>query len=292
MEKQWIRPDMTPYNNGRDLIKKVFGVIDRVEAGESETSACLAENVDKAWFRRFIRSDISIRQEEEKSKPMVTKKDWESWEDVLMRDICGTEVYFAAGLEQRLTHVLENGFTKNEKKVLLMHYKERISFSSIGDQIGLTRERVRRINNNALHKLRNPQKRNYLLHSNEYMSALHKLQTVQARYDLECIEKLDAMKREFEEKERFECRVINEKLRKYQGKFTEKELVDDIMKLPIEKIGFSTRSYNILRRNIGIKTMEELTRYSRKDLASVRGMGTACLDEVTETVYKLTGIYL
>lgn len=282
-----------PYQNGKELIEKLGRVIERVENGECESSACLAEDVNKSWFRRFIRSDISIKPDSRRKFPALTEDDWMFWEDVLMRDICDEEVYFADGLADRLSRVMENGFTNTEKAVILMKYRDNLSCEVIGTQFGVTRERIRQIGNKAIRKLRHPKNRNYLLYGDDYAKAMQKLKTMQAEYDLAVIRKFDAMKKRYADELRSKLEVIEKdkaELEKSMAELNEKQKI--LMETPIESLELSVRSYNILRIKLRIRSVGQLILTSREQLKAARGMGRKSLNEITEKVYRMTGIAL
>lgn len=92
---------MKVYANGKEMLQRISCVMDRVMAGETETTACLKENVDKSWLRRFLRSDISIKMEDEEDSSIVEIDcdDWMCWQDQFLTDLTGQEYYAPDGFD-------------------------------------------------------------------------------------------------------------------------------------------------------------------------------------------------
>ena len=79
-------------------------------------------------------------------------------------------------------------------------------------------------------------------------------------------------------------------LEKSMAELSEKQKI--LMETPIESLELSVRSYNILRIKLRIRSVGQLILTSREQLKTARGMGRKSLNEITEKVYRMTGIAL
>ena len=176
---------MALYQNGKETAKRIIRVSDHVLAGETETTACKKENVDKSWMRRFLRSDISIKKEGKADKDIVEIKckDWMSWQDRFLTELMGKEYYAPADFDQVYEECVAQACSEQEREILRLRFQKGLTRREVGEQIGKKQEQVRNGESNALRFLRSPQYRLKLIYGREYAETLEKVKSAQMEYD-------------------------------------------------------------------------------------------------------------
>lgn len=164
--------------------------------------------------------------------------------------------------------------TEREKKVLRLRYQGMHTLREIGDEIGITGNRVREIEGKALRKLRHP-----------YGPACYILRKgvkayVEMRIETGIADALEARKKELE--------------KDYQHKMDEIAMksIEDIMKeqlsTRIEDLDMSIRATNCLKR-AGCKTVQDLIRAypTIDDAMRIRNLGAKSLEEIIERLHTM-----
>ena len=299
---------MEVYKNGKVMLQRISCVMDRVLAGETETTACLKENVDKSWLRRFLRSDISIKQEDGKGSGSVEIDcdDWMCWQDQFLTDLTGQEYYVPDGFDQIYKECTEEACSEQQREVLRLRYQEGLTLRATGERIGKTQERVRQAESKALRVLRHPKYRYKLIYGREYMEALDKARGAQAEYDkarLSRMEKIVEERKAAVQKCRAELAETVKQLEyvaaepdRQAGGMSLEEAMDAI---PLSALGLSVRVYNALTKHLvygqrtkPIETAGQLAKLSREELYSIRNLGKRCGEEVEAALFEQFGIRL
>lgn len=164
--------------------------------------------------------------------------------------------------------------TEREKKVLRMRYKGMHTLKVIGDEIGITGNRVREIEAKALRKLRHP-----------YGPACYIMRKgvkayVEMRIETGIADALEERKKELE--------------KDYQHKMDEIAMksLEDVMKeqlsTRIEDLDMSLRATNCLKR-AGCNTVQDLIRGypTIDDAMRIRNLGAKSLEEVIERLHTM-----
>lgn len=164
--------------------------------------------------------------------------------------------------------VLED-LTDREQKVLRLRYEEGMTYEQTGNEFGVTRERIRQVEEKAMRKLRNP-----------FFAKQYILVDAKTTQDLK------------KENEDLMLQVIclRDKLKKIydavgvnpdEAEKKAKEAVKPEPKhLPsIDEMELSVRSYNCLKR-AGFNTIDQLKGKTSKDLMRVRNLGRKSMIEV------------
>ncbi|MDE7089827.1 MAG: hypothetical protein K2O54_06880, partial [Prevotella sp.] len=133
-----------------------------------------------------------------------------------------------------------------------LRYQEHMPYAKVGSAIGVSSERARQITAKALRKLRHPTRTGILtIGLYEHITRIK-----ETRFE---ISKCDV------------CPLKNNV-----------ELTDDRLKLSIEQMDFSVRTYNCLKR-ANVNTMRDLLkRVQADDLMNVRNLGKRSYDECFE----------
>jgi len=160
--------------------------------------------------------------------------------------------------------------SEREQKVLRLRFEELKTLKDSGKELEITQERVRQIEAKAMRKLRHP------LRTTEFMTvSTSEMIEQKKRYD-ELLIQYDMLRKAFEAvtKEKVESSFIA-------------ELVDEseLLKMPIENLEFSVRTYNCLKR-ASKDTLEDITNMYEYELRLVRNLGAKSTEEVLQTLKK------
>lgn len=299
---------MRLYHHGKEQAERLKRVIDRVLDGETETTACLEENVEKHWLRRFVRGDISIGrgQEEGKDGIRIELDDWICWQDKFLIELTGTEHYAPVDFDEVYRECVSMACTEQEQEVLRMRFEEGLTLRETGERIGKSQERVRQTENTAMRKLRRPSYRLQLVYGKEYQEQIKKVKTAQAEYDKTRMARMKALREEriaaiqrLKEKEKQLIEEIEELKAADSSQFP-----DPIEEIPISEAGFSVRAFNALHRHMvrdgkgrlqtldPINTVGQLSRMSHDELRRIANLGPSTLKEIDDVLFREYGITL
>lgn len=301
---------MEVYKNGKEMLKRISCVMDRVLAGETETTACLQENVDKSWLRRFLRSDISIKKEDS-GIVEIDSDDWMCWQDQFLTDLTRQEYYAPDGFDQIYKECTEEACSEQEREVLRLRYQEGLTLRGAGERIGKSPERVREAESKALRALRHPKYRYKLIYGLEYAKALKMARGAQAEYDKARIAR---MKKIVEEKKAAvqKCReALAEAVKQLEdivagpeGQAGGMSLEEALDAIPLSELGLSVRAYKALNRYLKLRqkgdigcidratTVGQVARFSRDELYGIENLGKRSGAEVEKILFEQFGIRL
>lgn len=154
--------------------------------------------------------------------------------------------------------------TEQENRIILMLYRDGMTYKEIAEELGITNDRVEQIRDKALSKLHHPARsKTFLMMS-------------KAKHEQELSFYAEKLK-VYEELYPFAKDIVDNKVRDDAGLF-------DKDKMPIEKLNLSDRTYVCLQRQ-GITTYGELSKLSKDDLLKIPNLGIKSTEEVIE---KLT----
>lgn len=297
---------MQLYCHGKEMAERLIRVADRVMAGETESTACMEENVEKHWMRRFVRGDISADKNrgQDKCTVKVIMDDWMSWQDRFLTYLTGEEYYAPKAFDQAYEVCVSKACTEQEREVLRLWMQEEMSLREIGEKIGRSSERVRQIEARVMRKLRNPSYRLPLMYGWDYMEAMESIHTAQAEYDKARLAKIQ----EANENRKDAVRKLMEK-REQIGKELEalandSQLTDPVSEILISDMGLSTRAKNALNRHrvrdktgntvwlAPIRTLGDLCKLSRDELKGIDNLGTGTVKEIEDVLFQQYGLRL
>lgn len=284
-------PDrMSQFLACREKTKSVLRVLDAIiEAGEPESRSCARENINPAWFRRYVQSYSQYELPEESCAPLQ-EATWSSWQERFLRDLCCDDITAPEDFETVFEEVTATCLDERSKKILLMRYADEMTLDEIGKQFSLTRERIRTILVKVMRTLRNPQYRLVLCYGKEYAETLTMLHTAQAEYDRayrakQAAEKIIASTR---------VRGMQEQIKKLQQETEvmnkEQEVFEqNPMNSMLGVLDLSQRSHNALSRyftHYQIKpTIGNLAKLSGH-LNEISGIGKRCKEEIIEVMWR------
>lgn len=155
--------------------------------------------------------------------------------------------------------------TGREQNIIHLRYRDKLTYSQIGEKYNLCAYSINRIDSKALRKLRHPLRNRILtLGVSSYYSDVMEAQRKQILYE-----------------------IANEEFR---GEIEETK--QDIT-IPIEQLDLSVRAYNCLKR-AGIDNLAQLSALSQDDLKKIRNLGKTCCMEITARImqYKKSDRYM
>lgn len=202
------------------------------------------------------------------------------WPDNLWGDICNNDFWF-----QRLHFKQENEgaipmlylpnldtvisaeLDERNQKVILMRYKQGMTYKAIGNILGVGVERIRQMIVHSLRRLREPRCLRQLV-------AVPESAVVQLRNEIQKLtNQQEDLKKEIE-------RLFGElEARKI------KKRMQLPLSTPVDELGITTRSRNALILG-GIKTVGALVELKESDLLSYRNLGQSCLADIKEALEK------
>lgn len=186
---------------------------------------------------------------------------------------CGN---FPADIEGTIWYILSR-FDRRVQEVIIGRYKDGKSYDQIGNELGVTRERIRQIEIRALRQMRNPKCRALLSTGiAEYISQI-RITAAESSANKQIAAATEVIK------------IASDRLSKITGDdelavMMEKELLKSRRTIGIDDMGLSVRSFNILAR-AGLRTVDDILNYG--DLRNVQHIGEKCLDEITQKIRNL-----
>ena len=166
-------------------------------------------------------------------------------------------------------------FIKGYQEILMMRYRDNMTYREIGEKFDLSAERIRQIEKKIIVRMKHPSRL-----QNMFVSKL--------------ITKNDALKREIQESKKLHLSNM------YRIKAMEKMLQEDdlarldqeveswsIINTPIEEMKLSHRLYNCLKKaNINyVGNITELKEYN--DIVSIKNLGKKCVHELLDVMDEL-----
>lgn len=169
--------------------------------------------------------------------------------------------------EERYDALYEKGtITPREKDILDKKYKDVKTLEEVGNEIGVTKERVRQIISKAVRKLRHRQS---FFECGDYEHP-EKVAKEKVKQLIE------------EQKQRWTYESAKKFIEEYESTH-QQELNSELL---IEELDLSVRSCNCLRR-AGIKTVEELANKHIRDMYKIKNLGRKSLKEVVIAMNNL-----
>ena len=196
--------------------------------------------------------------------------------DNLLYDLGMDPVSFNAIPDDGISCALR-GLTDKEREVLKMRYEDGMTYEAVGKTYGVTRERVRQIEQKALRKLRHPAFKEIIWNGRkaieEHAEAVRKL----ADETAELNKQIASM---------YSNRV---RLKEICEQFPDvKEIIEDRSKnlnVDIVEMELSIRAYNCLAR-AGYKKVEDLVGMTTDRLMKVRNLGRKSMEEIIKKCHE------
>lgn len=192
------------------------------------------------------------------------------------------------------------GLTERERGMLEKHYKDNRTYSDIGTDYGVTRERVRQVIVRALRKLRYYSRLNVIENGLEvirerkrkkdealerHRAAILELQTEISKLmeNKELVKKIVQESNMMEDTAPEDIKKVTEVITEYRSDWGLG--MEDITELEL-----SVRSLNCLKR-AGVRTLGDLAKLTKEKLMKMRNMGRKSVDEII-AMLKQYGIEL
>lgn len=184
-------------------------------------------------------------------------------------------------MRKHLREVL-NALPDDEAKVLLFRFKERKTLQEAGDDMGLSRERVRQLIKKAVRRLSRPEQRKAIVCGRTFLSELDR----EKKAASEALASYVKAKADYTRK----IAWIREKTKQLDAAVEALSDGDDvyesILDTKIVDLGLSARATNCLTRS-DIPTLRELVKKSDADLLRVRNLGRHSYEEITAKLEEL-----
>lgn len=162
-----------------------------------------------------------------------------------------------------------------ERDVLIDRYRNKKTFQSIAEKLGVSRVTVSSIEARAIRKLRHP----IVLNEIKYISIENYRKALSKVMELE----------ELTHKLNNKCGEL-EYIIKTSGieisNIKDREVQSNFMAVQIEELGLSVRSYNCLKRH-GINSLSELLNMTMDEVYEIRNLGNKSYKEVIDVVNNL-----
>ena len=177
-----------------------------------------------------------------------------------------TAVVLPADFEISLEYTLWKLSKQHERgvEILLKRYRDKKSYEQIGNEYGVTRERVRQIVARMIRYLRHPSRLNIIRHGISGMIDIHGQEEYKKGYNLGYRDGYSSAKDE-----------------EVSYKATVERLNPNI-----EDMDLSVRSFNCLMR-AGLKTANDIAKLDFNQLSRIRNLGRKSLNEVVQRMEEL-----
>ena len=248
---------------GLDRIETYRKVIESIQSGVSEAESCRLYNINLRKFRRWCRDNYT--QENEVDESFMIYDDFFSWQDALMYAVTENKNIVATSDFDEAWTYIKTTLREREVKVLEMRFEESMTLEEIASIFNITRESVRRIENNAIQHLRHQSRAKILLYGIKYIEAF------------ESFKKANEEKRQAE----FNANVLDGKFNPERGTtIQDSKKRGDFINFSLEDLNLSSRSYNCFER-AGINDIQDILDFSdSKGLSKLRNFGLKSFDEV------------
>lgn len=288
------------YNDCLEKTNRILRVLEGIlEEGKPENHACKNEQIDYAWFRRFVRQNISWQTKQD-ANVHLTMDDWMCWQEKFLHDLTGEYTPAPEAFDEIFTEIIERNLSPEEQSVLCMYYQDEVSLRQIASVKGKSSERIRQILAKCMRKLRHPSRRWVLCLGRDYETALCELHSAQAEYDAAY------MKRQQEIADIGIGRIVElqrkaQSLRK-QTEEIEQTSVEDaavnqciqqLRETSLSDLRLSVRSFNALTRYCMYHKLEPNAESVAKlhgRLKEVRNIGRKCIEEISEIMMNRFGV--
>ncbi len=150
-------------------VERILCVMKAIRDGESETNACCKYDIDKKAVRDYIarpRLGYTSSVKDIDLTNIKTRHDivnlFASWQEKLYEAVCGLNensinvIDMPPDVNESIETVMQQ-LNEREQKILIMHYKNGEDYQDIADDFGVSRERIKQLENRALKKMRKPQ---------------------------------------------------------------------------------------------------------------------------------------
>lgn len=152
-------------------------------------------------------------------------------------------------------NVLRNSLTERENRVIEMRFRDGLTLEEVGHKLGVVRDRIRQIENKALHKIKRQ-----LIYFKRKRDVMNELRS---KYD--------------------ELRGYVGNLEKaYYGKTS---YYAPNLATPIEDLDFTVRTYNCLKR-AGVNTIHDIISY-QESLFKIRNLGRRSIEEIDAKIRSM-----
>ena len=188
------------------------------------------------------------------------------WPHNLYASVFGAETELPVDVDDAIEYALSK-VSQRESLVVFHRFKESLSLEDVSNEIAVTKERVRQIENKALKKLKHPVLSNVLKKG----LALH-LKEV----ELENVQKKAANAALLAQADMDISKYLAEEEAMVQAS-------SDMLKTPISYINFDVRAFNCLMR-AGLKTVGDILKTPYADLIHIHNLGRKSLEHV---IFKL-----
>ena len=172
-------------------------------------------------------------------------------------------------------------------KVIVLRYKFFNTLDAVAKELGVTRERIRQIENKALRIMCYPRYNEMLLISNRVKAIQEAVREQQHELELTLndlkLEIAKARAKIAKIQSLFEYEEIKEKFKELE---LEEEFRRSKFEIAVEELELSVRSYNCVRR-AGIRTVYDLIQKSEEDMMKVRNLGRKSLKEIREKLHSM-----
>lgn len=172
-------------------------------------------------------------------------------------------VYIENNFEENIKYLLET-LSEREQLVLTKRMIEGFTLEATALQMGVSKERIRQIENKAIRRIRIPARIQYLTRGYEYIQMREDVAKLTTELELE------------------KARLVYLLANPERIEITKEEIKNNIT---LETLDLSVRTYNCLRR-AGIKTIGETIIKSVDELRRIRNMGGKSIRELKEKLHE------
>ena len=176
-------------------------------------------------------------------------------------------------VEANIEYILDNLMEAKEANILRMRFRGKLSLGEIAKGFGVTRERIRMIENKALRKMRHP------MRAKAIFSPFKLSQEIKEKTDVLTLKKNELSDLITESMNHI--KILSDALNNIGIEVKTNVKTEISYSLPLDEVGFSVRTYNCLKRG-GYNTIKDICNATESDVMQVRNLGRRSFQEIRD----------
>lgn len=176
-------------------------------------------------------------------------------------------------VETNIEYILDNLMEAKEANVLRMRFRGKLTLEEIAKGFGVSKERIRIIENKALRKMRHP------MRAKAIFSPFRLSQEIKEKTDVLTLKKNELSDLITESMNHI--KILSDALNNIGIEVKTDVKTEISYSLPLDEVGFSVRTYNCLKRG-GYNTIKDICNATELDVMQIRNLGRRSLQEIRD----------
>lgn len=279
------------YEDTRERALKIADICSVIlDEKKTEAKACADIGYNAASFRKFCKWKPLVGD-----RNKITEKDWEDdWRENLLFELTGERISAPDDFDIVFRDLCKQALTNIQADVLQAHL-DGFAYEDLGEKYGLTRERIRQIENKVLRILRRPDRCARLVYGDNYYSSLQERNDAWSKYarEFEFAEKNrnnSIKQKTLDLKEEADAYKANaETIGFLDGNMPDKER--EMSRVWLDELDLSVRACNRLRiyflnQGIDKPTALDVSKLTISEIRSIPKMGKGSINDIQKCFRK------